>query len=94
MITALFLLATGTTVLAPAPDGDKSQDRRKCEYVIERAVEKSGRQPQAISPSRPMLLSAVEKRVQGCPVLVEAGTGRMIEPPAFNDGPARKSPAQ
>jgi len=93
MITALFMLATALGA-APAPDGDKLQDRRKCEYVIQRAVEKSGRQPQAISPSRPLLLSAVEKRVQGCPVLVEAGTGRMIEPPVFNDGPARKSPAQ
>ncbi len=41
-----------------------------------------------------MLLSAVEKRIGGCPVLTEAGTGRLIEPPVFDGRKGRVSPAR
>ncbi|MEE4450348.1 hypothetical protein [Novosphingobium resinovorum] len=67
---------------------------RQCAYKVERASMRSDTAKFESGKDAPMLLSAVEKRVDGCPVLTEAGTGRMIEPPVFDGRDAKLAPAR
>ncbi|MFC0203139.1 hypothetical protein [Novosphingobium soli] len=96
MNTVLLMLAAGAWTLSAAspvePVAKKETDRRKCRYVVQPASEAAA--PSTITPDgEALLLSAVDRRVNGCAVLVLA-SGREIAPPAPSSGPAARRPAQ
>lgn len=96
MKEALLILALGTLTMAAAPPAglDKSaKAKATCAYTIQRANAAAGHATPRANEPKPGLIRAVDKRLGGCPVLVLAD-GKMVTPPAFTDGPARKSPAQ
>ncbi|MFT4057699.1 MAG: hypothetical protein QM681_24570 [Novosphingobium sp.] len=90
MTTFLLMLAAGAVAPAPA---DVPQSR-KCEYNVERVANRSGAASYHPGQDAAMHLRAVETRIDGCPVLREAGSGRLIEPPMFASGPAKVAPAR
>lgn len=91
MTTFLLMLAAG---LAAQGDANAAgAQTRKCAYKAERVA--------AAGPARyrqgkgdPMHLRAVETRINGCAVLTDAGSGRMIEPPVFDGRDAKVIPAR
>lgn len=91
MTTFLLMLAAGVAAQGAAADGAKP---RQCAYTIEKVSARSETAKFESGKDKPMLLSAVEKRVNGCPVLTEAGTGRMIEPPVIDGRKAGVAPAR
>lgn len=88
----MFLLMLAAGAVAPAP-ADVPQSR-KCEYNVERVANRSGVASYRPGKEDAMHLRAVETRIDGCPVLTEAGSGRLIEPPVFVSGPAKIAPAR
>lgn len=90
MMTFLLMLAAGVAVQGEA----SAAKTRQCEFKVEQVSASTGTVKFEPGRDAPMLLSAVEKRVNGCSVLTEAGTGRTIEPPAVTNGPAKVKPAQ
>lgn len=91
MTTLLLMLAAGVAAQGAAAEEAKP---RLCAYNVERVTARSDTAKFQRGKDAPMLLSAVEKRVGGCPVLTEAGTGRLIEPPVFDGRKGRVSPAR
>lgn len=91
MTTLLLMLAAGVAAQGAAAEGSKPDE---CAYKVERVTARSDTAKFQRGKDAPMLLSAVEKRVGGCPVLTEAGTGRLIQPPVFDGRKGRVSPAR
>ena len=96
MKEALLILALGALTMGAAPPTglDKSaKAKATCTTTIQQANTAAGHATPRVVELKPGLIRAVDKRLGGCPVLVLAD-GKMTAPPAFTDGPARKSPAQ
>ncbi len=91
----LILAMAALTVAAAPPQGANKAPaaKAKCGYSIQRANAAAGRTTPNADDGKPALIRAVDKRLGGCPVL-ELADGKLKAPPAFNDGPANKSPAQ
>lgn len=91
----LILAMAALTVAAAPPKGANKAPaaKAKCGYTIQRANAAAGRTTPNADDGKPALIRAVDKRLGGCPVL-ELADGKLKAPPAFNDGPANKSPAQ
>ncbi|MFT4053799.1 MAG: hypothetical protein QM681_04785 [Novosphingobium sp.] len=66
---------------------------RQCDFEVEQASGRDGPQKFEAQGYAPMMLSAIEKRVNGCSLLTEAGTGRTMEAPGISKGPAKLKPA-
>lgn len=94
MLTALIVLSAQALASHPLPQDTSADTSRKCNYVIQRASETEATQRPRADDAKLLLLSAVDKRVNNCPVLVMARTGKMIAPPVFTEKPAQLSPAQ
>ncbi|WP_395333332.1 hypothetical protein WBP06_07335 [Novosphingobium sp. BL-8H] len=93
-IVLVLAMAALTIAAAPPNGGGKSPSAKaKCGYTIQRANAAAGKTTPNADDGKPTLIRAVDKRLGGCPVLVLAD-GKLKAPPAFNDGPASKSPAQ
>ncbi|MFK4871251.1 hypothetical protein [Novosphingobium sp. ZW T3_23] len=90
-----LILTMGVLSLAAAPPNESdaaANTKVKCGYVIQLANAAAGRTTPKADDGKPALIRAVDKRLDGCPVLMMAD-GKLKAPPAFNDGPARQSPA-
>lgn len=49
--------------------------------------------PDAAAPTKPLFIAAVDKRIDGCSVLVMRNNASDVRPlPQFQDGPAKQTP--
>jgi hypothetical protein len=90
--------ATAPDQAAPPPGAEEREPTENCRGRIERVRQKRGL-PQlrrdSASPEEPLLIAALDKRIDGCAVLVmrhDAGDVRPLSP--FQEGPARLRPAR
>lgn len=94
MKQVVLILAMGAlTVAATPPKGADATARAKCGYTIQRANSAAGKTTPDADDGKPAMIRAVDKRLGGCPVL-DLADGKLKAPPAFNDGPANRSPAR
>jgi len=96
MKQVVLILAMAVLTAAAAPpngEGKSPSAKAKCGYTIQRANAAAGKTTPNADDGKPTLIRAVDKRLGGCPVL-ELADGKLKAPPALNDGPASKSPAQ
>ncbi|MDF2639801.1 MAG: hypothetical protein K0R64_2785 [Novosphingobium lindaniclasticum] len=97
MKKVVLLLALGAATMAAAPPkkADKTAaDKARCGYTIQQANAAAGHaEPRSRSDMQPGMIRAVERKLDGCPVLVST-SGRVMAPPAYSDGPARLAPAR
>lgn len=94
-VVLILLLGSITMAAAPPREADKtSAEKARCGYTIQLANAAAGHaEPRSQAEGQPDMIRAVERKLDGCPVLVST-SGRVMAPPAYTDGPARLSPAR
>ncbi|MXP42813.1 hypothetical protein GRI75_14295 [Altererythrobacter soli] len=98
LLAPLATAATSPEQGAPPPGAEEREPTENCRGRIERVRQERGL-PQlrrdSASPEEPLLIAAVDKRIDGCAVLVMRHDAGDIRPlPPFQDGPARRMPAR
>ncbi|EIZ80019.1 hypothetical protein WSK_1386 [Novosphingobium sp. Rr 2-17] len=94
LMLTLSAIATSANA-APQPPSLHREPAKECQPVVTPAAAKKGNgATQKGTSDKPLVLSAVDHRVDKCQVLRIAGTGRLIAPPPFVDGPAARLPVR
>ncbi|MBT2246607.1 hypothetical protein JQK15_24175 [Sphingobium sp. BHU LFT2] len=66
---------------------------RKCGYTVQQVADRDKSSSFKKEQDAPMRLRAVDRKVDGCPVLVMVDSDKTIEPPSFAGASAKKFPA-
>ena len=84
---ALVMMGSGATAAT-----SKAGKPDKCGYTAQHASEREASGSSKQIKDAPMRLRAVNRIVDGCPVLVMADSGKAIEPPSSGNDGAKMSP--
>lgn len=95
MITIVPFFAAAAVI---APVSDPPQQDRRCRDVVVQVREANGRKMldrNTAKPGEPLLILAVERRIDGCRVLVMANDHSDVRPePKPSDGKPLRQPAR
>ena len=96
-ITTLAILAGAVVLTVPsalAAADKKPNGHVLCHATITPAVARQGGKPASAKPLEPRRFKAVDKSIDGCPVLVLADSGKMIAPPVVPKNSGSFTPLQ
>lgn len=96
-LSAPFAIAATTPIPAQPPETTKQELSENCSGRIERIREERDLpkiENETTLPGEPLMLAAVDQRIDGCAVMMMHGNTSDVRPlPEFREGPAQRMPA-